>query len=248
MDGKQVHRPTAAILIIGNEILCGSCPETNSALLLRLLREAGVRTRRLVVLPDELEPIAEELRRAAEEHDHVFTSGGIGPTHDDRTLEAVARAFDLQLVEHPRLKELFAARFGPGLSEAQLKMVRLPAGCELLEGGRTFHPLLRCRNVFILPGIPQLFEDKLGQVRKLVTGRPPAHRCLVLHWPETRLAPYLDEVVAAHPEVEIGSYPILAGEASRVEVTFEAADDEEVEAAVASLCRALPPEAGAQRG
>lgn len=241
--GGKGRRTTAAIVIIGNEILAGKYPETNSAHLIRLLSEAGVQTRRLVVLPDEVELIAEELVRAAQEFDHVFTSGGIGPTHDDRTLEAVALAFGVPLVEHAELRQLFASRFGDELSEAQLKMIRVPAGSELLGGGTFFYPLLRYRNVFILPGVPQMFEDKLSVVRPLVASQPPARRCLVLRWPETRLAPFLNEVVAAFPEVEIGSYPIFAGEASRVEVTFEAADEELVEAAAACLRRALPPEA-----
>ncbi len=239
-------RPSAAVLIVGDEILAATYPETNSARLLALLRERGVDCRRVVFLPDEVEEIAAELRAAVERYDLVFTSGGIGPTHDDCTMAAVARALDRELEPHPRLLEILHERYGPELNAGQLKVASVPRGCTLIDGGELRFPLLRCDDVFVLPGVPWMFEAKLAVLRGLLAGALPAFLRVAMAWPESQLTEALDAVVAAHPSVKVGSYPRASGGAPKVELTFEAATPAAAEAALAQLRACLPADAFAQ--
>lgn len=237
--GGERARTTAEIHVIGDELLGATYPECNSTRLLRVLRSVGVRCRRVLLLPDEPEIVAEELRRALRQCDWVFTSGGIGPTHDDRTLEAVAAALSAPLQEDPRLLAVMAQRHPEGLNAGHRKMARVPAGCELVAGGRFAFPLLRCGRVFVLPGVPRLFEDKLAIVEGLFHGHEPPTVLVSVERPETTLKTILDRLVAEHPRVKVGSYPVEDTGRSRVEVLLEAEAADDLRAAEASLRAAL---------
>ena len=142
-------RDTAAIVVIGDEILSGKFVEENAAYLIPALRDLGVALRRIEVVPDQLDDIAEAVRRAAERHDHVFTSGGVGPTHDDLTMAGIARAFGVEVVRHPELERLLRSFYGAKLEERNLRMAEVPAGAELVAADHPAWPVARFRNVYI---------------------------------------------------------------------------------------------------
>lgn len=230
--------PTVAAVIIGREILTGKFADENGPFFVRRLRQLGADLKRLVVVDDDLEAIAEEVRRCAARHDHVFTTGGVGPTHDDITLEAIARAFDVPLVLEDRLVDVMD-RFDIPHTEANLRMARLPEGSDLVDGGASSYPIVRCRNVWILPGVPKLMQRKFETIAPRLRG--PEIHCtrLLLDVHETDIAEALTAVVALHPAVDIGSYPRF-GEEARVILTLESRSESALQAADDALCAALP--------
>src|SRR5882724_8868527 len=156
---------TAAALVIGNEILSGKIADANVAELAKVLRAVGIRLQRVVMLPDDIELLAKEVRALSSEFDVVFTSGGVGPTHDDVTIAAVARAFGLEVEEDPKLAELLRGVYGERITDAHLLMARVPAGSELRGAPEVEWPTPVAKNVWMLPGIPDLFRLKLLTVR-----------------------------------------------------------------------------------
>src|SRR3989454_6207661 len=152
---------TAGIILIGNEILSGKTVDANAAYLCRELRELGVEVRRVVVIPDEVSLIAEEVAAFSKAFDLVFTSGGVGPTHDDVTIEGVARALGVAVVRHPELTGLLRQHYGERLNEAHLQMAEVPEGAELLGAEALRLPTLVMPNVDVLPGVPRVFLQKV---------------------------------------------------------------------------------------
>ena len=146
--------PSAGILVIGNEILSGKVVDTNSAFLCRELREIGVDVERIVVVPDVIDVIARDVRLLSDAYDLVFTSGGVGPTHDDLTLDGVARGFGRELEINAGVVDRITRAQGRPPSETQLKMARLPAGALLIDAGDLWLPVIVIENVHIFPGIP----------------------------------------------------------------------------------------------
>lgn len=230
---------TAAVVIIGTEILTGKFRDENGPFLVDRLRALGVSLRRIATIPDDLDVIADEVRRVAAACDVVITSGGVGPTHDDLTLEGVARAFGVDLELRVELVAVMQ-RFSIPLDEANLRMARVPAGTELLPDPTLAYPVTRVRNVYVLPGVPKLLRAKFEAIAPRFAGeRPHLARLYVDAW-ETAIAARLTAVAAAHPAVEIGSYPRTGEGAFKVLLTFEAADPGALEAAVAAARAALP--------
>ena len=156
---------TAGILLVGNEILSGKIQDANAAYLCRELRALGVDVRRIAVIPDEVGLIADEVVAFSREFDVVFTSGGVGPTHDDVTIEGVARAMGVAVVRHPTLVELIQRHFQGRATDAHLKMAEVPEGAELIVDGRLGFPTIKCENIYILPGIPEILEQKFQSLR-----------------------------------------------------------------------------------
>jgi molybdenum cofactor synthesis domain-containing protein len=231
---------TAAMLVIGDEILTGKVHDSNSHALARVLFSRGVRLRRVVVVPDDVDDIAESLRALSRAHDHVFTSGGIGPTHDDVTYEAVARAFGRTLTLHAptfeRMRAHYIAKDGNdgALNAARRRMAELPSGAEvLLPGANLWVPVVYVENVYVLPGIPSLFELLLDGMKERFTGEP-IHRRLVYTWkPEGDIAAGLDSLQKRYPMVQIGSYPHPGAKDHRGLVTLESTDAENLVRAAA---------------
>jgi len=232
--------PTAAGVMIGDEILTGKIRDTNVHLLIDTLRAAGVALRRVVTIRDEIDEIADEVRRCAAAHDHVFTSGGIGPTHDDRTIEGVARAFGHAVVRDPALEALVRHHWRERINDAALKLADLPEGSRLIADDGTRFPVVACRNVYILPGIPQLFASKLALVARELHGAPPVLQSIYLSGEESAIAAALTRVVGEVPAVAIGSYPRIGDPDHKVRITVEGGDRAEVERAVARLLELLP--------
>ena len=147
--------PTAGILIIGNEILSGKVEDSNSPYLCRELRGLGVDVERILTIPDVIETIASEVKSMSQTYDFVFTSGGIGPTHDDLTIEAIAAAFGVPVEHSESIHDRIQRATGEELNDSQLKMCRIPAGATLLDGGDLWFPLVVLHNVYIFPGVPE---------------------------------------------------------------------------------------------
>ena len=233
---------TAAALVIGNELLTGKVLDANVHALAGSLRALGIRLSRVVMLPDEIGILAAEIRRLSAEFDVVFTSGGVGPTHDDVTVEAVAHAFGVEVVLDPTLSDLLRKVYGERLTDAHLLMARVPVGALLCGSPEVEWPTPVMNNVWILPGIPDLFKLKLLTVRAWLRG-PTAFvsRALFLRLDEPLLKPMLDAVVRRHPQVEIGSYPKWFDPSYRTQITFDAETTTAAQAALDDLSSLLAP-------
>lgn len=232
---------TAAALIIGDEILSGKIQEANLVELARLLRSLGIELRRVVFLPDEVKLIAREVSRLASTHDDLFTSGGVGPTHDDVTLDGVARAFRVPVVIHPELLQLYKGHFGENLNEGHLRLASVPSGARLLSIAASRWPVVVMGNVWILPGIPEVFRMKLPILRQhLQADTPFISRAVYTGMEESDLKALLDRVVAKHPQVVIGSYPTWSDPRYRTKITFDGKQSSAIERAVKDLLALLP--------
>src|SRR6201986_750901 len=148
-----MRQKTAAIVVIGNEILTGKSVDQNASFLIGELHELGVALRRITVIPDELETIARAVQECAGGFDYVFTSGGIGPTHDDVIIAGVALAFDRPVIRHAQLESMLRAYFGEGIDEARLRLADIPDGSDLLYDSGMRWPVLGTENVYVLPGV-----------------------------------------------------------------------------------------------
>jgi molybdenum cofactor synthesis domain-containing protein len=234
--------PTAAILVIGDEILSGKTEDQNARLLIGELRGLGVALRRIVTIPDDVEEVAAFARELSSRFDHVFTSGGVGPTHDDVTLAGVARAFDVNLVRHPDLEARLKTYFGSDADESRMRMADVPEGAELLETEEMRWPLLKVRNVFILPGVPELFRKKFMAIRERFRVAPFFARAFYTLQEEFDIAEGLRALADAHPQVAIGSYPSFSSPDYRVKVTLESKDGAALESAAEGLTAILDHE------
>ena len=232
---------TAAALIIGNELLSGKIAEGNLLGLARELRALGVLLSRAVLILDDLEVIAREVRELSAAHDVVFTSGGVGPTHDDLTIEGVARAFGVSVVVAPAMEEMIRRYYGDRITDGHLLMARVPEGARLVSSAAIPWPTVVMRNVWVLPGVPEVFQMKLPHVRAELTGGTPFSSLAVYtRLDEGDLKPHLDRIVAAHPDVEVGSYPKWHDPEYRTKLTFDGLDAARVRAARDAFLAMLP--------
>ena len=233
---------TAAALLIGNELLGGKVRDANLQPLARLLRRLGVQLRHVRMVLDDLPTIADDLRELSARHDLLFTSGGVGPTHDDVTLAAVASAFSVPLVVDPELEAIIREHFGPCTSEGHLAMARVPEGARLLRGPSPGWPAIAFRNLWVLPGLPEAFLDKLDIVaHHLTPDAPILSRAVYTGLDEGTLKPHLDAVVAAFPDVDVGSYPTWSDPDHHVKLTFDGTDPVRLDEALRAFCALLPP-------
>ena len=230
---------TAGIVIIGDEILSGKFVEENAAFLIGELRMLGVELRRISVIPDDMADIGATVTDFATRFDHVFTSGGVGPTHDDVTIAAIAQAFGTTVTRHPDLERRVRAHWGDRLPEANLRLADIPAGAELVSGKDEVWPVVAYRNVYILPGVPSLFRRKFIDIRDRFRTQVAITARVYINADEGQIAGDLDAVVAAHASVKIGSYPRFSETDFKVMVTLEGRDATELHAAFDQLVRLL---------
>lgn len=237
---------TAAILVIGNEILSGKVEEANVAVLARALRQLGVLLRRVVVVLDDVDTIAREVIELAQTHDWLFTSGGVGPTHDDVTIEAVAKAFGVKVVSSPEMEAMLRAHYKERCTEGHLRMALVPEGAALEVSAEVRWPTIRLKNTWLLPGIPEVFRMKLPVVIERVRGRsdspavPFVSHAVYVKMDEGDLKPLLDRVVANFADVSVGSYPKWLDPSYKTKLTFDGRDDARVLAARDSFVASLP--------
>jgi molybdenum cofactor synthesis domain-containing protein len=233
---------TAAALIIGNEILTGKVSEANVFVMAKELFALGVELRRIVVCPDEIPVIVRDLRELSSAHDIVITSGGIGPTHDDVTIKAVAAAFDAKVVRSPQYEALLEQHYGERLTEMHLRMADVPEGARLISTAQTNWPTVVMRNVYVFPGVPQIFQFKFPVMREELkdASRFYSHAVYVA-LDEPALAPLLDELSAAHGGVNIGSYLHWGDDADyRTKLTIDGREQPQVEACFAAMLAGIP--------
>ncbi len=235
---------TAAAILIGNELLSGKIADKNLVVLAKTLRELGVRLARVSMVPDDVELIATEVRTLAQTHSWVFTSGGVGPTHDDVTVEAVARAFEQQVVVHPELATMIEGVYGESLREGHLLMARVPERARLVRSEVVPWPAVVCENVMLLPGVPEIFSMKMKLVASIVEpARPFITLAVNVNVDEGTLKPALDETVELFPDVEIGSYPTFRDPVVRTKLTFDGTQRAQCEAARDAFIERLGSEA-----
>jgi molybdopterin-biosynthesis enzyme MoeA-like protein len=233
------------MIVIGDEILSGKVEEANVAVLARMLWSLGILLRRVVVVGDEIDTIAREVGDLRGAHDWLFTSGGVGPTHDDVTVAAVAKAFGVRVVSSPEMEAMLRAHYKERCTEGHLRMALIPEGASLEVTQEITWPTIRLANTWLLPGIPEVFRMKLAVVASVVALEGPAARSLVSHAVYTKmdegvLKPLLDRIVADFPDVAVGSYPKWFDPAYKTKLTFDGRDEGPVLAARDAFVRLLP--------
>jgi molybdenum cofactor synthesis domain-containing protein len=232
---------TAGIVIIGNEILSGKVQEANAAYLVRELRLLGVDVKKIAVIPDDVDVIAAEVAAFSRQFDLVFTCGGVGPTHDDVTIEGIAKAFGRRVVRHPELERILRRRYGGELNEARLKLTEVPEGAVLVSEDGLWLPAVTIQNVYIFPGIPDLLRQKFERIKERFRDRPYVLRKVYVKDSEGNIAAHLNALLRQFPELLLGSYPEIHNPDYKVMLTLESKDEAYVERALERLLTLLPP-------
>ena len=233
---------TAAILVIGDEILSGRTKDKNIGYIAEYLTQLGIELKQVRVVPDDEAEIVEALNALRARFSYVFTTGGIGPTHDDITADCVAKAFGVSIDIDPRAVALMRQRYSEGeLNEARLRMARIPAGAELIENPISKAPGFRIGNVIVMAGVPTIMQAMLDNVAPtLSTGvRVLAESIDAGGLPEGLYAKALGEIAARHPGLSIGSYPSFTEGGFRNQIVVRGRDAEAVAAAVTEIKSAL---------
>ena len=200
---------TAALIIIGDEILSGRTQDANLAYLAKWLNVQGIRLKEVRVVADEMGAIADAVNALKPPAcDYLFTTGGIGPTHDDITVDAIAAALGVPVVMNPQAEAALRAYYGDRITDARLRMARVPDGAELLPNPVSGAPGIRVGNIFIMAGVPKITQGMLAGLDGLLEGGAPMLSRSVGAWiGESAVADLLRETEAAHAGVQIGSYP-----------------------------------------
>ena len=238
------HTPTAAVIIIGNEILSGRTQDANLAYIAKGLGEIGVRFVEARVIKDDEAAIVSTVDDLRARHTYVFTTGGIGPTHDDITSACIAKAFGVPLILHPEAVRILEAHYPPGaLNEARLRMAHVPEGATLIQNPVSRAPGFQIGNVFVLAGVPMVMQAMFDGVKgRLRRGPPVLSRAIICALGEGTLAKDLDAVQARFPEIEIGSYPYFRAGGFGVTLVARGTDAarlSEVAEALKTMIRAL---------
>jgi molybdenum cofactor synthesis domain-containing protein len=218
--------PTACILIIGNEILSGRTRDSNGAWLAEQLAPMGIALEEIRVIPDDEARIVEAVNACRARHTYLFTTGGIGPTHDDITTAAIAKAFGRKIVRHPEAERRLRAHYPPEMrNAARLKMADLPEGAELIDNPVSAAPGFILGNVYVMAGVPAIMQAMFDGIRhRLKGGAPVRSRTLSAHVTEGFIAEELAEIQRRHATVEIGSYPFMHRQKLGVSIVLRAAD------------------------
>jgi molybdenum cofactor synthesis domain-containing protein len=229
---------TAAILVIGDEILSGRTKDKNIGYIAEYLTGLGVDLREVRVVPDEEDEIVAALDALRRRYSYVFTTGGIGPTHDDITADSIAKAFGVPIDVDPRAKAMLLERIRPeDLNEARLRMARIPQGAELIENPISKAPGFMIGNVIVMAGVPSIMQAMLDNVApRLRTGARMAVETIEAGGlPEGAYAGELGTIAAAHPGISIGSYPSMTPQGFRNQIVVRGRDEAAVAGAVAAV-------------
>lgn len=235
--GPAPETVSACVVIIGNEILSGRTQDANLAFLAQGLNEAGVRLREARVIPDDADIIIATVNEARARFDYVFTTGGIGPTHDDITAPSIARAFGVPLIVHPEAKRILESHYPPGgLNEARLRMAQVPDGAALLPNPISRAPGFRIENVYVLPGVPQIMQAIFNELKhRLRGGAKLFSRNVSCTLGEGTIARDLGALQERYGDLEIGSYPYFRRSDFGVTLVLRSADRDRLAAATEEL-------------
>ena len=208
---KQSTKFNAAILIIGNEILSGRTQDTNTSTIAQWLNSIGVKVNEVRVIPDIEDTIIETINHLRKVHNYVFTTGGIGPTHDDITAQSISKAFNLEYQIHKEAFKILEAYYKVGeFNEGRQKMVWMPHNANLILNPTSGAPGFNIENVFCLPGVPSILKSMLGGLQnRIVGGKPILSYTISLRTVESEIAKSLADVQDSNEDIEIGSYPFF---------------------------------------
>jgi len=233
---------TAALVVIGDEILSGRTHDKNIAQVASWLQVQGIRLAEVRVVPDDEDKIAEAVNALRTTHDYLFTTGGIGPTHDDITVDAVAKALGLPVVVHPearRILENYYATRG-GLNDARLRMARVPEGADLIPNRMSGAPGIKIGNVHLMAGVPHITAQMLDALTGTLEGGAPLLTETIGCWvPESEVADVLREVEKGHANCSIGSYPFFRDGKVGANFVIRSTDPADLQSCVDTLCEAL---------
>jgi molybdenum cofactor synthesis domain-containing protein len=233
------RRPRAGVIIIGDEVLGGKVSDQNTPFFIDRFKRLGVTLARVTIIGDHAEEITATVREFSNRYDIVCTTGGIGPTHDDLTIAAVADAFSVSLVEHPDLVDRMQAYLKAPPTEAHRRLTRVPEGCQLETTAEGHWPVLRHENVYIFPGVPRLLQKKFDSIQHHFAGRALYGGALMLEGDEASLCAQLEDVVRRHPDASIGSYPSIHEGTWSLRLTVDASDQHTATQALDDLERTL---------
>ncbi|MEL6595529.1 MAG: molybdopterin-binding protein [Pseudomonadota bacterium] len=239
-----MSNPTAAMLVIGDEILSGRTKDSNTNYLACELTKAGIDLKEARVVSDDRAAIVGAVRALSEAYDSVFTSGGIGPTHDDITADCIAEAFGASIDVREDARALLAAHYersGGELNEARLRMARIPDGAKLIDNPVSTAPGFKLGNVHVMAGVPSVFHAMVASVLPTLTGgQPLLSQTLRIDRGEGDIAGPLAKLAETYPDLSIGSYPFQQNGAFGSNVVVRGSDGARVDAAMADLAKAFP--------
>ncbi len=230
---------TAGIVVIGNEILSGGTRDENTTYFLKELRGLGVDVRRVSVIPDESTAIRDEIRSASQNFDYVFSSGGVGPTHDDVTIEGIAAAFKRKVCRSGELETTLRGYYQDNLTDAMLRMADVPEGASLVRGNQMWFPVIVVENVYVFPGVPEILASKFERIKERFREDPFFTRDVYLGVEEGHVADLLYEVLAKFPDLLLGSYPTFTNPDYTVRLTLESKSEDYLDAAFSYLLECL---------
>lgn len=234
---------TAGIVIIGNEVLSGKTRDTNSHFFCVELRQLGVEVQKISTIQDGIDLIGQEVADFSKRYDYVFTSGGVGPTHDDVTIEGVAHGFRLKVVRHPDIEQRMRRRLGSDVNEARLRMANVPEGATLLATEALFAPIINIHNVYIFPGIPSILQERFHAIKERFRDAPYYLKNVYVKYGEGIIAAMLNDLLTKFPELMLGSYPVIDSPEYKVKVTLESKDSQYLAQALQAFIASLPNDA-----
>ena len=230
---------TAGIIVIGNEILSGKTRDENSPYLVRQLRDLGVDVRKISIIADELTLISLEVREFSDTYDYVFTTGGVGPTHDDLTMDGIAAAFGRRVYRNVDLEASLRHFYSKDLVDGNLRMADVPEGARLVGGKGMWFPVIAVENVYIFPGVPEILQRKFERIKETFRGAPFYLREIFLQADEGQIASVLHRLLAEFPDLLLGSYPYFDNPVYSIKLTLESKDASYLDGAHARLVAAL---------
>jgi molybdenum cofactor synthesis domain-containing protein len=242
LTSRRTHTmtTTAGILIIGNEILSGKVQDANSPYLCRELRALGVEIKRISVIPDDVDVIAKETATFSSAYDIVITTGGVGPTHDDVTIEGIAKGLGRQVISHPDLERVLRTLYGGKVNRTHLRMAQVPEGAELFGQPDLVFPVVALKNIYIFPGVPEVLRQKFEGIKERFRDAPFYLKKVFVTAGESSIAEHLNAVMREYPTLLLGSYPEFNNPEYKVTLTLESKDPAYLDKALSRLMNLLP--------
>ena len=227
----------AGIIIIGNEILSGRTQDTNTSTLSIWLNSLGIKVQEVRVIPDIEETIIKTVNELRKKYNYIFTTGGIGPTHDDITASSISKAFNLTYGPHKEAMTILEKYYKPGeFNEGRKKMAYMPTNANLIINPTSGAPGFNVENVFCLPGVPSILKSMIGGIaHRLVSGKPILSQTLNLRTVESEIAKSLSEVQTNNKEVDIGSYPFFKAGKLGVAIVLRSTDQNKIDKCILEI-------------